>query len=100
MIHYLLVEEFWDEDFGQSFDRWIKHKNDCPTEIIDIGPEGQKWEEFTCDVGYWESYYGLEDLADDPRYNTSGKYKIDFYSYWSGSSFDDSEAYLFYVDEA
>ena len=92
--HHLVVEECDGE-----FDRWIEHKPECPKEIVDVGPLlGQVWEEYTCGTGYWGSIYGLDELADDPRFTTTGRHAISFYSYTPDSFFEDHEAYLEYDD--
>ena len=94
MTHFLVVE-----DAGGEYDRIILHDASCTTEVIDRGPEpGQIWEEYTCGVGYWESNFGLDDLKDDPRFNTPGKYEISFYNYTPQSMFEDADAYLEFVD--
>ena len=95
MSHLLVVEATGDEN--EPFDRWIEHLEDCPTEIIYYNPINDNHRhEYICGIGYWESYYGLIDLADDPRFSIPGKYKVGFYHYWSGSLYDEEEAYLYY----
>lgn len=92
--HYLVIENLGEGEF----DRTVEHHPDCPTEVRDHGLLfGQVWEEYICGVGYWESGYGLEDLADDPRFSIPGRYEISFYSYVPASMFEDAEQYLEFV---
>lgn len=95
MPHYLVVEEFDGE-----LDRMVEHEPDCPTEVIYEDLEGQKIRDYTCGVGYWTSNYGFMDLEEslDPQYNTPGKHEIDFYNYVPQSSFEDPEAYVYFVN--
>jgi len=98
MAHYLIVEDLFSEE--EPFDRWIEHEENCITIVRDYDPlTGLEWDEWLCGVGQWEENYGCMDLEDDVRYNTPGKWEIDFYHYWSGSAFDDSEAYLYFVEK-
>jgi hypothetical protein len=102
-MHYLMVSSF--EVFGGKkssvgFERWIEHEDECSTEIRDLDPiSGNHWHGYTCGVGYWEENYGFVDLEDDLRFNTPGKYKIDFYNYTPKSYFEDADCYLYFVEE-
>ena len=92
--HFLVVEDLGPD----GFDRWVEHKPDCPKEIVGLGPRvGQYIEVFACGTGYWETWYGFDDLKDDPRFSTPGRHEISFYSYTPQSSFEDAEAYLEFV---
>ena len=102
MAHYLIVTE---PEPGY-FEHDIEHEGECPTQKEYFS--GFQPNEFSderpyfileiCDVGLHSDYWGWVDLEDDPRFNTPGKYEIDFYSHWSGSMFEDSEAYLYFVE--
>ena len=95
MPHYLNVYELG----GGKFDRWIDHEDDCPTEIRDFDEEtGDHWHAYTCSVGYWEEMYGYEDLQDDERFTTAGRYKIDFYNEKVFQS-EEWDSFLFFVGE-
>lgn len=100
MPHFLNVYDLGDG----SFDRWVDHEDDCPTQkiqwLLGDGTLGEFNEaiEFTCGVGYWESMYGYEDLEDDPRFRTPGRYKIDFYNEKVFQS-EEYDSFLFFVEE-
>ena len=105
MSHYLNVELFEGENSNQEFDRWIDHEDDCPTESremigVEINPEFPDFEPhyhvYTCGVGYWEEMYGYEDLEEDPRFTTPGKYEIDFYNEQVFQSYE-WDSYLYFV---
>jgi len=93
-MHYFVVEEVAPGEF----ERDIEHDETCC--LVDKeAQDGYSWAEWDCDVGQHVSWWGYVDFEDDERYTTPGKYPIDFYAYWSGSMFDDSEAYCFFVED-
>jgi hypothetical protein len=102
MTHYLIVTE--PEPGYFEYD--VEHGKECPKQKQyfggfqpnDFSDERPYWEHYTCDVGSWSDDWGFIDLEDDPRFKVPGKYEIDFYSYWSGSMFEDSEAYIYFVE--
>jgi hypothetical protein len=89
--HTLVIEEGHSADDPQ----WsIEHPPDCPQEKQKT-PFGEYFD-YLCNVQFCIDHVGIEDIEGWETL-PPGRYPIGFYSHWSGSMFDDSEAYIYLV---
>lgn len=88
MNHQLIVEAIDTE-----LERDIAHIPDCHF-VVDSDGIG-RW---TCKLGTWVTWYGLEELQENDLFYTPGRHDIDFYSMIPESYFEDAEQYLYFVD--
>ena len=87
--HTLIVHEGHDAD---NPDWEIVHPAECPQE--QRGAVIDKEFAYLCNVQFCVDHQGIEDI-DGWEKLAPGSYPIRFHGHWSGSMFDDAEAYIY-----
>lgn len=94
MTHVLVIEPGHSRDDPQ----WeVRHPPDCPQEVEGGIIDSQF--HYRCNVQFCLDHVGIDDIDPEGKL-APGEYPIGFHGYWSGSMFDDSEAYIYIAEGA
>lgn len=100
-MHFLVVTDLGEGEFDYD----VLHEEGCPRHLLyegdkDLfgGEHGPVWD-WGCGVGQQVTWYGYDDLADDPRFKTEGTYPIGFWDSYDSFT-GESEMWIEFVDAA